>query len=203
MHFCFKRGNTLGCDKISVRKQTTSSQTRATPFADLQLVTEGLRVPPSAGFLHPEGGLEKGRPVERLSDFLEKDPAESKVLAHVNKTTKTRTDCNKIVRISSEPVQIHTYTDFLIGLILGHLQNSPATTIQRWWRSFKPRPVNRSSMIASEESSRTPMTADDTSTNTPAIITPTATPSIDMADPAQIKNKGDPSLRVQPCCILM
>lgn len=201
MHVCFKRGHTLGCDKISVRKQTTSSQTRATPFADLRLVTEGLRVPPSAGVLHPE--LEKGRPVERLSDFLEKDPAESKVLAHVNKTPKTRTDCNKIVRISSEPVQIHTYTDFLIGLILGHLQNSPATTIQRWWRSCKSRPVNRSSTIASEESSRTPMTADDTSTNTPAIITPTATPSIHMADPAQIKNKGDPSLRVQPCCILM
>merc|ERR1712032_87955 len=120
-----------------------------------------------------------------------------------NKHLKHARTAKKTVRISSEPVQIHTYTDFLIGLILGHLQNSPATTIQRWWRSCKPRPVNRSSMIASEESSRTPMTADDTSTNTPAIITPTATPSIDMADPAQIKNKGDPSLRVRPCCILM
>ena len=182
----------------------TSSQTRATPFADLRLVTEeGLRMPPSTRVLR-EGELEKGRPVEKLSDFLEKDPTESKVLVHANKTPKTRTaDCNKIVRISSEPVQIHTYTDFLIGLILGHLQNSPATTIQRWWRSFKPRPVNRSSMIASEESSHTPMTADDASTNTPAIITPTATPSIGMANPTQIINKGDPSLRVQPCCILM
>ena len=188
---------TLGCDK----KQMTSGQARADKKTNRRCINEGLRVPPSAAVLGAESELEKGRQLDDLSDFLEKSPTENKALAHVKKileennlAVKTPTNRKKPVRVPSEMTQIHTHTNFLLGNILRHLQESPAparrsgleikaaTTIQAWWRSCTPRAVKGISMLTSEECSRTPisnhharMTADDATPFTPT-KTPTGTP---------------------------